>query len=498
MSLDDLLDRLIAEKAPPATTAAPATFEAPPASGDKIGESLSKLIKSAAAEHGSETLGAPPRDGDAGFGGGGGNNSHLATLLQQANERSLQQGHQLQAVQEELLAKTEQYNVLKDKTRLLVGEFQKLRESIANGTATAADAAPPPAPVAQAAPAAPVAPVGNFPWKRHLTDVQQALNKKETAISEAMLKVLNDAAEVIAVDSATRVRLMTQLATIRIENKAFAEAQSILTQSLALLDASNERKTMPAAFCLDALAQCHQEQEDFDSAEKMRREAVVIADDAVGGEHPDTGFFRERLENLRSDRNIANIGKDEASRTLLSKLTDQYNEAVAAGTLPVEEIKPADNMAGFMFDKYVSNGKNALAQKNMRDAESSLRSALDKTDGMANNDPRRCDALRLLASTLELQGKDPEAREYYEKCLTTAFTYIGWNDVQVAQSLASLAELHARINDVGLAKNYYQQSIASYTVLLGREHETVVALSETYDAFLQRIKEDRKWKGWSN
>jgi tetratricopeptide (TPR) repeat protein len=219
----------------------------------------------------------------------------------------------------------------------------------------------------------------------------------------------------------------------------------------------------------------------------------------LGGEHPDTAFFRERQEELRQERGVAMLGTDEASRTVLDKLTDEYNAAVAAGEAPqVAAASQGDNVSGFMYDKYLANGKNALAQKNLREAESCLRSAMEKGQGLADSDPRKCEGIRLLAMTIDMSGKPQDAIVLYENALTIAFKFIGWSDVQVAHSLASLAELHNKINDVGTARNYYKQAVATYSLALGKDHETTVALQAAYDAFMERMKEERKWKGWSN
>jgi tetratricopeptide (TPR) repeat protein len=254
---------------------------------------------------------------------------------------------------------------------------------------------------------------------------------------------------------------------------------------------------MEAAFCLDAIAQCHQQREAFDEAEKLRREAVIIGEELLGAEHPDVHGFRERLDKLRQDRNLSNIGQDEASKTLLDRLSDEYNAAVAAGQDTTLPEQPSDNYSAFMVEKYIANGKTAMAQKNVREAESQFRLAVDKAEAVDNRDARKLEAIRLLAGILEPQGRDQEAKQLYEKALTLAFRYIGWQDVQVGHALCSLADLHRRLGELGLTKNYYKQSIATYSMTLGPEHETTIATQAKNNDFLDSIKEDTKWKGWS-
>jgi tetratricopeptide (TPR) repeat protein len=256
--------------------------------------------------------------------------------------------------------------------------------------------------------------------------------------------------------------------------------------------------TVAAAFCLDNLAQCYQLKEDYERAEKTRRQAVTIAEECLGGEHPDVGFFRERLDTLRQERSIAQIGNDESSQTILHKLTAEYHAAVAAGTYVEPQYAVADGYSGLMLDKFIANAKQALAQKNAREAESYLRSALEKAQNVPENDPRKCEVLRSLACILEIQGKDNESKELYESALTVAFKNLGWNDFQVAQSLLALAELHSKLNDFGLAKNYFKEALTAYQATKGKEDEATKSVEEKYATFIDRVKTERQWKGWTS
>jgi tetratricopeptide (TPR) repeat protein len=339
-----------------------------------------------------------------------------------------------------------------------------------------------------------------FPWKRHIATVEESLRKRAVQVAEPLIKALLDAAEVISVEIPTRVRLMTQLGTIGIEQGKLAEAEETLKKAITIArssEAATQADSIAKAFCLDALAQCYQQKEDFENAEKLRRQAVILADEALGAEHPDSGFFRERLENLRQQRQLAAIGADDDSKTLYDKLSEEYNAQLAAGVTPEAPVQPADSYSALMFEKYFNMAKTAMAQKNTREAETNLRSAVEKAAGVPANDPRKCEALRLFAAVLEAAGKDNEARENYEEALRLAFKYLGFNDVQVADCLTGLGRIHSRLNDVGLAKNYLRQAITAYTATLGREHETTVGAQQLYDEFMDRLKTEARWKGWS-
>jgi tetratricopeptide (TPR) repeat protein len=446
MSLDDLINQLLDEKAPP-----------------------QKAGGVAAAEPG------VPNGGGAGLTGE--DAEALAHAQSEANR---------------LRAEVQKLNL---QVKVLKAENEAL---MANAQAQAQ--APPTAPEpAQAAPfsSASVPSDAQFPWKRHIANVEDNLRKKETSVAECALKVLVDVAEAISIEPAARARLLTQLGTVRIDQGQYAEAEQTLNTAIQLLDGAGIGNTMAAAYTFDALAQCQQSRDDFAEAEKLRRKAVVIAEEALGAEHPDVGFFRERLESLRAERALFDIGA--GSETVLDKLNAEYQALLAAGTPPEPPVcAPADGYMMMMFEKYIANAKTALAQKNAREAESYLKSAMEKAEGVPNNDPRKCESMRLLGQTLETQNKDQEAKALYEQALVLAFKYIGWNDVQVAYCLQSLAQLHNKLDDFGMAKNYYRSAVTNFTATLGKDNDTTKALEEEYQAFIERVKSERKWKGWSN
>jgi tetratricopeptide (TPR) repeat protein len=335
-----------------------------------------------------------------------------------------------------------------------------------------------------------------FPWKRHIGSVEDSLRKKQTEVAECALKVLVDVAEVIDVEPAARARLLSQLGGIRLEQGNYVEAEETLNGALALLQSNDAMNTISAAFCLDNLAQCYLIKENYEVAEKTRRQAVTIAEDCLGGEHPDVGYFRERLDILRQERSLAQIGADDRSKTVLTVLTEEYNAAVAAGTYAEPQHKPPDSYSGLMLDKFIANGKQALSQKNAREAESYFRSALEKAQNVPDNDPRKCEVMRALGSVLETQNKDNEAREMFEAALTVAFKNLGWHDINVAHSCHSLADLHNKIGDFGKSKNYYKQALTAFKAL--KDEETAKILEEKYVQFIDRIKSERQWKNWSN
>ena len=388
-------------------------------------------------------------------------------------------------------------------------ELQQARAELAsrvNAPSAHASAAsspePSPVPAGDASGAPTTISGATFPWKKHITIVEDALRKKTIATAEPVIKVLIDVAEIVTVDIPVRVRLMTQLGTIDIERGKFAEAEETLKKAIGIarsVESVTQADAVSRAFCLDALAQCYQEREDFENAEKLRRQAVVLAEEALGGEHPDVGFFRERQESMRQQRQLAMIGKDEASKTLYDKYTEAYNAAVEAGEPPAKpQDATPDGYSTLMFEKFYNMGKNALTQKNTREAETSFRSATEKSAGVSGTDPRKCEAFRLLGQALEAQGnKENEARQNYELALDVALKFLGFNDPQIPECLGALASVHAKLNDVGLAKNYYKQAVTASVAIFGKDDPKSQLAQQRYDDFVDQLKSENTWKGWT-
>lgn len=468
MSLDDFVNDLLSQKAAEKSLSSPApnavTLETRSSASDSVQESFDELIKAAGAANAVPQTASPPSD---------------------AAPASDVTSDEVSYMRNELVRLMKDLNASRKEVQLL-----KANE----GATKAADAE---AVAAQSAGGQALLNV-QFPWKKHISAVEDAVRKKNTPLAECALNVLVDVSEVVVIDPPARARLLTQLGTIRIDKSQIPEAEETLLKAMALLEATDSQKTLAGAACLDALAQCHQVREQLEDAEKLRRQAVVIAEDALGAEHPDVGFFRERLELLRQERAIAMIGNDEGSKTILDKLSEAYNAAVASGADPAPPPEaPVDSYSGFMFEKFIANARNALTQKNIREAENALRSAMEKSAGVPNSDPKKCEGVRLLAQVLEQQGKDMEAKQQYEEAATLAFKHIGWNDIQLAHCLRSLALLHARLEDFGTGKNYYKQAIAAFTTISGKEDPVTVELEEGYKSFIERLKQERQWKGWA-
>ncbi|HEY9790260.1 MAG TPA: tetratricopeptide repeat protein [Candidatus Obscuribacterales bacterium] len=335
-----------------------------------------------------------------------------------------------------------------------------------------------------------------FSWNKHIQVVQSAIEKQNDALAEAVLNVLLDVSNVVPVEPSTRINLMSKLGNLE-HRQGKGQARQRFEDALKFADESGASDDGAVAFILDGLADCHQAAEEYDEAEKLRQRAIVIADERFGQEHPNTSFLREKQSTARQEKDLAQLGRDASCKTLFDMLAEQQS---ARGGEP-EPLPPHDpsqeNVAVFLWEKYINNGSKDISAKNWREAEGSLRSALERAQAFKVSDPRRCQTLRLLAQVLEELGKVDEARSCYEQALTLAFNYIGANSAESAKCMEVLGDYFSKKDDFGLAKNYYKQAGNAFVLSVGSHHPDATAAQEKLSALLGRVKEEKKWSGWS-
>lgn len=336
---------------------------------------------------------------------------------------------------------------------------------------------------------------GEFPWTKHIGSVQSAIEKGNDILAEGVLNVLLDVAVQVPVDLSVRIALMARLGCLEQRKGNTQAALKNFNEGMQLAADNGLSEDSSVAACLDGLADVHQADGDFDAAQECRRKSVVIAEATLGGEHPQTAYLRERLHKLRSERDLAMLGRDV--KTLFDLLAEQLQSGFVEAEPTNIEDRTDENVAGYLWDKYIANGQKELLQKNLRDAEGAFRSAVERSQHFKADDPRRCESLRLLAHVLEEMGKGDEACSCYEKALIVAFRQIGPNSAESARCMEMLGDLFNRKDEFALAKNYYVQAGNAYILSLGRQHPDVLSTQEKLNGLLSKVKEENKWTGWS-
>jgi len=377
------------------------------------------------------------------------------------------------------------------------------------------------------------------PWKQRMAEAESAQKNGDVDTAEAILEELNILAQTVAIEIPVRMRLVTQLATIRMDRGKVDEARELLTETLNVVKTTEFKKDIATAFCLDLLAQCFRLHNEFDEAEHSYCSAILIAEKALGKEHPGTEYFRRRQETFRQEHIKSLIdppgskssqpikpeaiepeaapppaeskpiqveareseeteqeetqsnASQEENRTILDKLIQDSSAAAGAEKSPQSSaIAISDPVSTTMVDKHLTNAKNFLNRGDVREAEFSVRSAMEKSGSLADSDERKSEILRFMAMIRDKQGKSAEAMELYEQALTTAFIHLGHSHIQVAHCLKDLAELQVKQDQLNLAKSYYRQAILLYTSTLGDTHQTTVELRTAYENFLDDLKEE--------
>lgn len=331
-----------------------------------------------------------------------------------------------------------------------------------------------------------------FPWEKHLTSVKIAMAKKNDALAGELLHVLLDVAQCMQPGGDVRLDLLARLGHVELRLKGSDVAKRRFESALQLAKELGLQEHPSAAYCLDGLADCFETNLEFTRSETARKKALAIAERTLGEKHQHTQMLRDRLNTLRQEHQADLYGSHV--KTTFDQLLDREQQPHPQDSEQTVD-KTDESVAVVMFEKYLTNAKKEIAQKNWREAENCLNSAVDKCNVFAKTDPRRYETLRLLANVLCEGGKSAQSRQCYEKALALAFDNIGAYCEETARCMDLLGDLYMREDDIVSAKNYYQQAISAYRASVGLEKAGET--QKKYNALIARIQEERKWQGWS-
>lgn len=156
-------------------------------------------------------------------------------------------------------------------------------------------AATPAKPAPETAPAAaPVKPSKPFAWFKHVQTVESAIRIGDAHFADTLLAMLSEIAEILD-DMPMRARLKSQQARVKMEQRQFVEAESLLMETLRQIDPTPHKKSMGAAYCFLALAQCYQQTGKTPNAEKAQAMAYAIAEQLLDAKDPELTLFRVKV-----------------------------------------------------------------------------------------------------------------------------------------------------------------------------------------------------------
>jgi hypothetical protein len=143
--------------------------------------------------------------------------------------------------------------------------------------------------------AAPVAkPMKPFVWFKHFQAVESALRIGDLHFAETLLSMLLEIADVLE-DVAARARLYSQLARVKMEQKQMPQAEAMLMETLRGLEGTPYKRSIDAAYCLLALAQCYDQSGKSPNAEKARAMALSIAQECLDAKDPELTLFKSKV-----------------------------------------------------------------------------------------------------------------------------------------------------------------------------------------------------------
>lgn len=158
----------------------------------------------------------------------------------------------------------------------------------------ATPATTPATPAAEAKTAAPLKPSKPFAWFKHVQAVESAIRIGDAHFADTLLAMLMEIAEILD-DVPMRARLKSQQARVKMEQRQFAEAETMLMEILRQIDPTPHKKSMGGAYCLLALAQCYQQTGKTPNAEKAQAMAYAIAEQLLDAKDPELTLFRVKV-----------------------------------------------------------------------------------------------------------------------------------------------------------------------------------------------------------
>lgn len=141
------------------------------------------------------------------------------------------------------------------------------------------------------------APLPAFAWFKHTQTIESALRINDVHYADTVLSILFDVSTSLNADAGVKARLISLLARIRMDKKQYAEAETDLRNTLAVLDGTPHAKSISAAHCWHALAQSLYFQKKIENAEVAKEKAVAIAEACLGPQDPQTIAFKQALSS---------------------------------------------------------------------------------------------------------------------------------------------------------------------------------------------------------
>jgi serine/threonine-protein kinase len=255
---------------------------------------------------------------------------------------------------------------------------------------------------------------------------------------------------------AVQQRMLDVLGTVFGHLGNYQQAEEMLRRALDFAAAGGRGRTVEAAAIVDHLAAVRMQQSAYADAEALFRDALAIREERLGREHPDVASSLSNLAVALKER-----GEPRAAEPLLRR-------ALAI-------LERCDEACGFQAAETALNLGVLLHDLERYDeSEPALRSArasFERREGPIH--PRIADASNALGNLLSRRGRFDEAEPLLREALDQRLKIYGADHSAVAQSRNDLAVLLENRGAFEQAAPVYRAALASYERLLGPEHLAV-------------------------
>jgi tetratricopeptide (TPR) repeat protein len=285
--------------------------------------------------------------------------------------------------------------------------------------------------------------------------------------------VLTDALALIREhpDSSTLAAIESRLGGLYVDAGALERARPLLNDAIHILHGLTPPNPAELASACSSLGMLNLKNGDHKAAESNLREAVSLATEALGDDHPDTAIYESNLGldlYLQGKYDQAEVILRRARYVAESRLPGSFELATILTTLTVTETYTGQ------FAQAVEDGERALTIVSHKRAAESLEMAFAKVAlGVAYVHERKtAEAAELLPDAIAVErasAADPRMRD----------------PRVLAYALLALAEVRADERQWSDAQTLYSETISIYERTLGPRDPAIAAVLHEYAEVLK-------------
>lgn len=250
--------------------------------------------------------------------------------------------------------------------------------------------------------------------------------------------------------------LLERLGIYRLQQAAYAEAETYLTQALKLYEHHLRRDTLDAARTMNSLALLHAELAHYQQAKGLHLHALELREQELDAEHPKTVESLHNLAVLYGDQGLYKQAENLYLRVLaLEERSKGPEHPNVAKTL---------NNLGLMY----------FYQKRYAESETAYRRALMIYEHtLSADDPDQIHPIDGLGSLAEQRGNLEQAEQFYQRAMDLSMKAWGKKHPETAHCINKLASIAESRGDYQQAEDLYQQALIIGEQTLGTEHPDV-------------------------